>query len=576
MGDNITREAEMTIDRDLAIQMDDGIVLRADVFRPRAPGACPVIMSMGLYAKGLAFQDGYKGEFNRMIASNPEVIGGTSGVHLNWEVVDPEKWVPDGYACVRVDSRGAGVSPGFLDPFSPRETKDYYDCIEWVADQGWCNGKIGLLGISYYAINQWQVAALQPPHLTAICVWEGASDYYRELCRHGGILCTQQDTWFKRQVLRVQHGFGERGHKSRLTGEYVAGPETLSDSELETNRVDPGEAIRVRPFVDDFYRDRTADLRKVAAPLLSAGNWGGHGGHLRGNIEGYLGVSSEQKWLQLHGNTHFSPFYSDDGVRVQKEFFGYFLKGEDNGWAQREAVELHIRHPGERFVVRQEREWPLARTQWTKYYLDPVGLGLQQEPGAGPDLSYDIAGDGLSFRTPPLAADTEVTGPAALRITLSSETTDADVFVVLRVFDPDDSEVLFIGADDPAVPVALGWLRASQRKIDATHSTPYRPFHPHDEVWPLEPGEPVELDVEIWPTCVVVPAGYRLGLTIRGHDYEHDPITIPDSLYPMTGIGRFFHKDPADRPADVFRGQNTLHFAEDQAPYLLLPVIPGA
>jgi predicted acyl esterase len=531
---------------------------------------------MGLYAKGLAFADGYKGNFDRMIASNPEVLQGTSGAHLNWEVVDPEKWVPDGYVCVRVDSRGAGVSPGFLDPFSPREARDYYDCIEWVARQEWSNGKIGLLGISYYAINQWHVAALQPPHLTAICVWEGASDYYRELCRHGGILCKQQDTWFKAQVLRVQHGFGERGLKSRLTGEYVAGPETFSDEELAANRVDPGEDIRTRPLVDDYYRARTAELSRITVPLLSAGNWGGEGGHLRGNIEGYLAVSSSQKWLQLHGSTHFSPFYSDEGVRLQKQFFGHFLKEEDNGWSQRPPVELNIRHPGERFVARYEREWPLARTRWTKYYLDPQHLALTPDPVTGRDLDYDVAGDGVTFRTPPLSEPTEITGPVALQLTLSSETEDADVFAVLRVFDPDGQEVLFIGADDPAVPVGLGWVRASQRKLDPARSTPYRPFHPHDEAWPLQPGVPVELAIEIWPTCIVVPAGHQIALTIRGRDYEHEPVTLPDALYPMTGIGRFFHNDPTDRPPEVFRGRNTIHFAAGQSPYLLLPIIPNA
>ena len=570
-----TSDQDMVVDRDLPITMDDGIVLRADVFRPKTPGSYPVILSMGLYAKALAFEDGYKGNFDRMIASNPEVLQGTSGAHLNWEVVDPEKWVPDGYACVRVDSRGAGVSPGFLDPFSPRESKDYYDCIEWVARQDWCNGRIGLLGISYYAINQWHVAALRPPHLSAICVWEGASDYYRELCRHGGILCKQQDTWFKTQVLRVQHGFGERGYKSRLTGEYVAGPQTLSDEELAANRVDPGEDIRTRPLIDDYYRDRTADLSKITVPLLSAGNWGGEGGHLRGNIEGYLAAGSTQKWLQLHGNTHFSPFYSDEGVKLQKQFFGHFLKDEDDGWSGRPSVELNVRHPGERFVKRYENEWPLARTHWTKYYLDPQNLSLAPEPGSGADIAYDVVGEGVTFRTPPLTASTEITGPVALNLSLSSETTDADVFAVLRVFDPNGQEVLFIGADDPAVPVGLGWLRASQRKLDAARSTPYRPYHSHDEVWPLQPGVPVELAIEIWPTCIVVPEGYQIGLTIRGQDYQHEPITLPDSLYPMTGIGRFFHNDPTDRPAEVFQGRNTIHFAPGRAPYLLLPIIPN-
>ena len=153
-----------------------------------ATGKHPVILSYGPYAKGLSFQEGYKGNWARLTKAAPEVLEGSSNKYQNWELVDPEKWVPDGYACVRVDSRGAGRSPGHLDVWSPREAQDLYQCVEWAGTQPWSNGKVGINGISYYAMNQWQVAALNPPHLAALCIWEGSSDYYRELCRHGGIL----------------------------------------------------------------------------------------------------------------------------------------------------------------------------------------------------------------------------------------------------------------------------------------------------------------------------------------------------------------------------------------------------
>src|SRR5437870_8412874 len=148
----------MRIDWDAPIAMDDGLVLRADVFRPEGPGRYPVILSYGPYAKGLAFQEGYADQWRIMTEGHPDVARGSSNVHQNWEVVDPEKWVADGYACVRVDSRGAGRSPGLLDPFSRRETQDLYECIEWAAARPWSTGKVGLNGISYYAMNQWHVA----------------------------------------------------------------------------------------------------------------------------------------------------------------------------------------------------------------------------------------------------------------------------------------------------------------------------------------------------------------------------------------------------------------------------------
>src|SRR2546421_105031 len=232
----------MRIDWDVPIPMDDGIVLRADVFRPPQAGKHPVILSYGPYGKGLHFADLYADQWRRMIEQHPDVPAGSTNKYQNWEVVDPEKWVPDGYACVRVDSRGCGHSPGFVNVWSRREALDLCACIEWAAGQSWSTGKIGLNGISYFAINQWQAAALEPPHLAAMCIWEGAADYYRDLARHGGILCTFGRVWFPSQVVRVQHGVGSRGYRSRMTGEWVAGPATLSEEQLGAAR-------------SDFYQD---------------------------------------------------------------------------------------------------------------------------------------------------------------------------------------------------------------------------------------------------------------------------------------------------------------------------------
>ena len=569
----------MQIDWDAPIKMNDGLVLRADVFRPTGGGRHPVVLTYGPYAKGQAFQEGYKGNWMRLIRAAPNVLEGSSNKYQNWELVDPEKWVPDGYVIVRIDSRGAGRSPGYLDVWSPRETQDLYHCIEWAGTQAWSNGKVGINGISYYAMNQWDVGALKPPHLAALCIWEGSCDYYRELSRHGGILSNFFKSWFGRQVLRVQHGVGERGCKNPVTGESAAGPETLPEEELAKNRADcPGE-IKRRRLYDNYYASRTAKFEDIEAPLLSAGNWGGMGLHTRGNFEGWLRAGSKQKWLEVHGDTHFTHFYSNYGEALQKRFFGHFLKGEDTGWDKQPRVALNIRHPGEKFVLRAENEWPLARTQWTKYFLQPDGQSLGiNAPTAETTLSYETSGDGLTFSTPPLTKSLEITGPVAAKLWVSSQTTDADLFLVLRLFDPAGKEVTFIGSNDPRTPIGLGWLRASHRKLNPKLSRPYRPWHTHDEEWPLQPGTPVELDVEIWPTCIVVPPGYRLALTVRGKDYEVDgsDAALPNAPYPMKGVGPFLHSDPDDRPAVIFGGRYTLHFAAGKQPHLLLPVIPEA
>jgi predicted acyl esterase len=568
----------MRIDWNVPIVMDDDLVLRADIFRPVKDRQYPVILSYGPYAKNLAFQDGYPSAWERMATKHPDVTADSSNLYQNWEVVDPEKWVPRDYACVRVDSRGTGCSPGFIDHFSPRETKDFYDCIEWAGVQPWSNGKVGLNGISYYGINQWHVASLQPPHLAAMCVWEGSADWYRDMTHHGGILSTFWENWYDMQVKTVQYGAGERGKRSRVHNELVCGPEILSDEELVSNRANFGAEIAAHPMDDAYHRERSAVWEKVITPLFSAANWGGQGLHPRGNFEGFVRAASKQKWLEAHGIEHWTHFYTDYGREQQLRFFDHFLHGKTEGWKKQPKVLLQIRHPGEKFTARAENEWPLKRTKWTKFYLNPSDMALStKKPAGNARLSFASMGDGLTFLTPVLTQETEITGPSALKLFASSTSSDADLFIVLRVFTGDLKEIAFQGAIDPHTPVGQGWLRASHRKLDKKLSKPYRPYHTHDERQPLKKGQIAELDIEIWPTCIVVPAGYRIGLSIRGKDYEYGGGSggkLSNFKNELKGCGPFLHDDPRDRPPAIFDNTTTLHFGSGKGPYLLLPIIP--
>jgi predicted acyl esterase len=567
----------MRIDWDVPVTMDDGLVLRADVFRPVKEGKFPVILSYGPYAKNLAFQDGYPSAWQRMTEKHPDVTAGSSNLYQSWEVVDPEKWVPHDYVCVRVDSRGAGCSPGFIDHFSPRETKDFYDSIEWAGVQPWSNGKVGLNGISYYGINQWHVASLQPPHLAAMCIWEGAADWYRDMTHHGGILSTFWENWYDMQVKTVQYGAGERGKRSRVHGELVCGPETLAEAELAKNRSDFGSDIASHPMDDDYHKARSPKWDKITTPLFSAANWGGQGLHPRGNFEGFGRAAAKHKWLEAHGIEHWTHFYTDYGREQQLQFFDHFLHGKKEGWAKQPKVLLQVRHI-DKFVSRAENEWPLKRTKWTKFFLDPTAMTLTtKKPSGAAQLKFPSMGDGFTFLTPPLAQETEITGPSALKLFASSSTSDADFFIVLRVFTGDLKEIVFQGAIDPHTPVAQGWLRASHRKLDKKLSKPYRPYHTHDQKQPLKKGETVELDIEIWPTSIVVPAGYRVGLSVRGKDYEYGGASggkLSNFKNELKGCGPFLHDDPRDRPSAIFNGTTSLQFGRGKTPYLLLPIIP--
>ncbi|MGB8095250.1 MAG: CocE/NonD family hydrolase C-terminal non-catalytic domain-containing protein, partial [Pseudolabrys sp.] len=205
-----------------------------------------------------------------------------------------------------------------------------------------------------------------------------------------------------------------------------------------------------------------------------------------------------------------------------------------------------------------------------------MALTTKKPPG-DTQLKFAAMGDGLTFLTPPLAKETEITGPSALKLFASSSTPDADFFIVMRIFTGDLKEIVFQGAIDPHTPVAQGWLRASHRKLDKKLSKPYRPYHTHDEKRPLKKGQQVELDIEIWPTSIVVPAGYRVGLSIRGRDYEYGGASggrLSNFKNELKGCGPFLHDDPRDRPPAIFNGTTSLYFGRAKAPYLLLPIIP--
>jgi len=569
----------MRIDWDVPIEMDDGIVLRCDVYRPIKAGKYGVIMTYGPYGKLLHFEDAYHDQYERMLEDFPEIAAGTSEKYQNWEVVDPERWVPDNYVCIRVDGRGTGRSPGVIDIWSLREAQDLAICIDWAGVQSWSNGKVGLNGISYYAENQWQAAALQPKHLAAICPWEGAADFYRDMAHHGGIMCNGfVKDWSEAQVYSVQHGKGSNGPRSRMNAEWVAGPATMTEEELGANRNNFYEDCLARKLdTDEYWQSRMPDWDKVKVPMLSTANWGGQGLHPRGNFEGFVQSKSKDKWLEVHGIEHWTHFYTDYGMDLQKRFFGYYLKGEKNGWNKQPKVQLQVRHPGEVFVERHENEWPLKRTEWTKFYINPEDMSLSTTPQKKKaEATYGGFSDGLTFMTPPLEEAMEITGPIASKLFVSSETTDADMFLVLRVFGPDMKEVTFQGALDPHTPIAQGWLRASHRKLDTKKSLPYRPYHTHDEEQPLKPGKAYELDVEVWPTCITVPKGYRVALSVRGRDYVYpgDSNVQLGEYANWTGCAIFRHDDPRDRPAHIFGGDVTLHSGPSQQAHVMLPIIP--
>jgi predicted acyl esterase len=519
----------LLVERDVDIAVRDGTVLAADVFRPDDAQPAPVIMTLGPYEKDVHFRDRARG-IPGLYDNLPE-----HGPHMHWETVNPDWWVPHGYTVVRVDGRGIGRSGGRRTMLSRGEAHDFYDCIEWAGAQPWCTGKVAVMGISYYAINAWRVAALRPPSLAAIVPWEGALDSYRDIQRHGGIF---------------SNGFisGWSSNVDRQGGREV-------------------QAVRLPP--EEFgppYDTSNPDVAAIDVPLLSAGNWGGAGLHLRGNIEGWRGAGSRHKWLRVHCGDHMTPFYSLEGRLVQLRFLEQWCKGVDTGITREPPVSLAVRRSREDYAWRQEHEWPLARTRWTELHLDALaGRLAETAPGSAGAVGYAATPDDpealVRFATEPFGKDTEVTGPLALHAWVSAAEPDADLFVVVRNVGPDGEEVTFQGSIPTAhrVAAAYGWLRLSHRALDEAASTPWQPVHTHTDLAPVRPGERVRVDVEIWPTSVVFGAGHRLVLELRAHD---DP-----------GIAPFLHTHPDDRR---WGGEITVHTGPGHDSCLVVPVVPPA
>ncbi len=569
---NATVALRPVLEHDIDIPMRDGANLKANLFRPEEAGRYPVLITLGPYSKDIHFSQHRLEAWESMTRDNPQILEASSGKWMVFETPDPEIWVPQGYVVIRIDSRGAAKSPGMLDANSPAEFRDFHDAIEWAGVQPWSNGKVGLLGISYYACGQWMVAALRPPHLRAILPWQGTSDFYRGRTRQGGMFCDGFVGGWWNRIVNKQHGNPDCELTDMVSGERITGPASLDEAERAGNRVDYIDNVLAHPLCDAWYQERIPDLSKIEIPTFVIANWGGLGLHLRGTIRGFMDIASREKWLKVQTGSYFATFFLPESVALQRKFFDHFLKGADNGWEAEPRVEVTVRgaDDGTRRII-QDTQWPIARTEWTKLHLDASDNNLAwSAPGGGATATYSATGEGVAFTSAPIERDLELAGPIAARLQVSSSVADMDLFATLRAFGPDGDEATFVAADEPRMPLSQGWLRVTQRKTDPRRSSDYQPFHAHDQHQPLTPGEVYEIDIEIWPASIALPAGSTISLILAGLDFER-----PGASGRLRGSGPFTHADPRDRPPERHSGEHTIHTGGDRDSYLLVPVIPA-
>ncbi|KAH8803322.1 Alpha/Beta hydrolase protein [Xylogone sp. PMI_703] len=555
----------------------DPLLVRANVYRPKANGRFPVLVTYGPYGKDIPYASFHPKSFSEL---NPK----HKSVNSAWETPDPAFWTFHQYVVVRADERGSGQSPGRLDSMSKGTTDGFYDVIEWAAEQPWSNGKVGLLGISYYGGSQWRVAARRPKGLAAIIPWEGMSDYYRDRVRHGGILSnTFISWWWNRQVVSNQYGLPGRAARNW-------GPDTLegnlSEEELKSSREDQTVDTAKYKFRDeDYYITRDYNLEDIEVPLLSVANWGGILLHLRGNIIGYMRAGSKFKYLRCITGRHDLPFYYEEEVEVQRSFLDAFLKGEDrDGWSipgRVPSVDICLRlgNPGfnnppaelAAFPRRQENEWPILRTIYKNFYLTSERRLAKSKTLESKTLMYEAPNGEILFHSDPFDEETEITGHPVAHLAVSiqssgsSTPSDMDIFVTIRHYNTNGEEIFYTGTTGDPVPVVKGWQRVSLRKVDFTNPN-HRDYLPYRNYFSTEVQKPVIgevylVDIEIWPTNVIIGEGDTISLEIASHDTQ--------------GSGIFEHNHPNDRPNSVFKGLNCIHVGSQNESYLQLPIIPN-
>ena len=489
------------------IAMEDrfGQTIRADVYKPDGDGPFPVLFIAHPYQKELRYLPAH-------------------WVFPFSEYGPMQLYLDAGYVIVVMDLPGAGVSEGDWKPWTRAEGESAHDMIEHVAAQDWSTGRVGMMGQSYLAMSQWSTARTRPPSLVTIVPYDGANDHYRDWMYHGGIpMQGFLGSWVMGSMVLQHQGCGHPVRGGR--------------------RLDAIGDFLEHPLDDGFWRDHGPfwDLGEIDIPVFSIGVWGKTSLHLRGNVNGYHGVSGPKHLLITHpANFPGAQALFDERDFHERELLPWYehhLKGVENGVMDRAPVRywrnaaegsyeeadafpprgtaaeaLHL--SGAASDLRQSlndgtltfaaADGPES-TSWT--YPDPhwrAGVSTFGE-GGRPDHVARVT----TFTTAPFEDAREYTGHGALVMHASTDQDDLELFCKLQ---------LMPGAGGPPIRVSQGWLRASHRHEDPDLTSELRPFQTHDRVETLTPGEIYEMRVEMFPMSVLVTPGDRLRLEITNWD----------------------------------------------------------
>ena len=562
MKDAKPLECDILLQRDVAIPLRDGVTIYADVFRPVGSGKCPALVALSPYGKEIGTQ--WLDDVPMRAGVPKKAVSGLQ----KFEGPDPCYWVKHGYAVVNPDVRGAYKSEGVILFFGSDYGRDGKDIVDWIGEQNWCNGKVGLSGNSWLAISQWFTAAQHPKHLAAIAPWEGLTDCYREVGTRGGV---------------IMPSFVEL-----LSASFASTPEGGVEDVLTM--------LKEHPTWNNYWEDKAADLESITTPAYIAASYT-NPIHTNGSIEGYMRLGTENKWLRIHNTGEWDDYYHEGHTEDLRRFFDRFLKDIDNGWEATPHVRMSVLNPGGKDIVdRPEKDYPLARTQYQKLHLNAVNHTMSPElvSTESKDTYNSDNKDGKAFYRYRMSRDTEIGGFIKLRLWAEApDHDDMDLEITLEKLNRFGRK---IGLNPMQRVSAKGYIRASMRELDAERSREEYPFQSFKASRKLKGGEVVPLDIAIWPMGMYFRKGEYLQITINAYkttgwespfDLKMATIQVPKEGYTylhgekpeMITIGGVSGGltggiDMTNLPKDVNKGQHVIHTGGKFDSYLYLPVIP--
>jgi predicted acyl esterase len=506
--------------QDECVTLRDGVKIYADIYLPKNAGE-PVPLIVCWWFSGKRQSEG--AEEWAFQGCPPDTVSKLA----KFESADPAYWCRMGYAVANVDPRGVGNSEGDISSFGLQDGRDGYDFIEWAARQDWCDGNVGMFGNSGVAMVIWRIAAEQPPHLKCIAVWEGTGDMYRESLACGGI----PSPYF-----------------NNLSLNGVACSGYIEDM--------PNMLIH-HPYMDAYWKSKIPRWANITQPAYVAAGWCHF--HVRGSFEGFRKIKSQKKWMRAHREMEWPDAYHPENIQDLHRFFDRYLKDIRNGWEFTPPVRLEVMDAYSFDFVsnRAEKEFPLARTQYRKLYLDAKSGSARFEPFAEPsEMVYDPDADIASFDFV-AQEDMEITGYMKLRLYVECRGHDnMDLFVWIKKYGL-DGEYIPLHCMEQEYRGAWGYMRTSRRELDPELSTDYNPVQAHRKDELMEPGKVYPVDIEIWPHSRVWHKGEHLRIEISGRFIKTD-WSMDHAVGFVTDNG----------------GRHVIHTGGQYASFLQIPVIP--